>query len=75
MKMFSKVKYLNSQLKVSAKGSQYRISNFIQEGSADVLSCVDKTDFSLSFGDEIEGIFEYNPKYLKLTFVGIKEVL
>ncbi len=72
MKMNSIVKYINSELKISSKGNQYKISNFIQEGSVDVLSCVDTTDFNLNFGDEIEAVFDYNPKYQKLSFVGIQ---
>lgn len=72
MKMYSIVKYLSSEIKISAKGNSYRISMFMQDGSADVLMCIDKTDLSLNFGDEITGIFDYNPKYQKLEFVGIK---
>lgn len=75
MKMFSKVKYLSSQVKVSAKGNSYRISTFMQEGSADVLMCVDRTDLAFNFGDEIDAIFDYNPRYQTISFIGIQEVL
>lgn len=71
MKMFSVVRYISSQQKVSSKGNQYRISNFVQEDSA-VLTCVDKSDLNLDFGEEIQAIFEYNPKYQTLSFVGIQ---
>ena len=72
MKMYSIVKYLSSENKISAKGNTYKISTFMQEGSVDVLTCVDKTDLSFKFGDEIEAIFDYNPRYQKLEFVGIR---
>lgn len=72
MEMYSVVKYLSSENKVSAKGSAYKVSAFIQEGRADVLSCVDRTDLNLNFGDEITAIFDYNPKYQSLEFIGIK---
>lgn len=72
MKMYSIVKYLSSEAKVSTKGNPYKISTFIQDGSADVLMCIDKTELNLNFGDEIEGIFDYNPRYQKLEFVGIE---
>ena len=72
MNMYSIVRYLSSENKVSAKGNTYKISTFIQDGSADVLMCVDKTDLRLNFGDEIEAIFDYNPRYQKLEFIGIK---
>lgn len=70
--MYSVVKYLSSENKISAKGNLYKISTFMQDDSADVLMCIDKTDFKLSFGDEIEAIFNYSPRYQKLEFVGIK---
>ena len=72
MNMYSKVRYLSSEVKVSAKGNSYKISTFIQNGSADVLMCIDKTDLKLNFGDEIEAIFDYNPRYQRVEFVGIK---
>ena len=72
MNMYSKVRYLSSEVKVSAKGNSYKVTTFIQDGSADVLMCIDKTDLRLNFGDEIEAIFDYNPRYQKLEFVGIK---
>lgn len=72
MNMYSIVRYLSSETKVSAKGNSYKISMFMQDGCADVLMCIDKTDLNLNFGDEISAIFDYNPKYQKLEFVGIK---
>lgn len=72
VKMYSIVKYLSSEAKVSTKGNSYKISTFIQDGSADVLTCIDKTELNLNFGDEIEGIFDYNSRYQKLEFVGIE---
>lgn len=72
MKMYSIVKYLSSETKISARGNSYKISTFIQDGSADVLMCVDRTDLTFSFGEEVEAIFDYNPRYQKLEFVGIK---
>lgn len=72
MNMYSIVKYLSSENKISAKGNSYKISTFMQEGCADVLMCVDKTDLTFNFGDEIAAIFDYNPRYQKLEFVGIK---
>jgi hypothetical protein len=73
MKMYSKVKFLTTQVKVSAKGKTYKISSFLQEGSSGVLECLDETDLALKFGDEIQAVFEYSPKYQSLTFVGIQE--
>lgn len=73
MKMFSKVKYLSSEVKVSAKGNSYKISTFMQDGSAGVLMCIDKTNLNFNFGDEIEAIFDYNPRYQSITFIGIIE--
>lgn len=72
MIMYSTVKYLSSEGKVSTKGNPYKISTFIQEGSSDVLTCVDKTELNFNFGDEIEAIYDYNSKYQTLSFVGIK---
>ena len=72
MKMYSVVKYLSSETKVSAKGNPYKISTFLQDGSADVLMCIDKTDLNFNFGDEIQAIFDYNPRYQRLEFVGIE---
>lgn len=72
MKMYSIVKYLSSETKVSAKGNPYKIILLMQEGAGDVLSCIDKTDLNFNFGDEIEAIFDYNPKYQSITFIGIK---
>jgi hypothetical protein len=73
MKMYSTVKYLTTQVKTSAKGKTYKISSFLQEGSSGVLECLDETDLALKFGDEIQAVFEYSPKYQSLTFVGIQE--
>ena len=73
MKMYSTVKYLTTQVKVSAKGKSYKISTFLQDGSADVLMCLDQTDLSLQFGEEIQAIFNYNPRYQSITFIGIIE--
>ena len=72
MKMYSVVKYLSSETKVSAKGNPYKISTFMQDGSADVLMCIDKTDLNFNFGDEFQAIFDYNPRYQRLEFVGIE---
>lgn len=47
----------------------------MQDGSADVLMCVDRTDLAFNFGDEIEAIFDYNPRYQTMSFIGIQEVL
>ena len=73
MKMYSTVKYLSSETKVSAKGKQYKLSSFVQVGSVGVLVCVDTTDLNLDFGEEIQAIFNYNPKYQSITFIGIIE--
>jgi len=70
--MYSDVRYLSSEIKVSAKGNSYKISMFMQDNSADVLMCIDRTDLSFNFGDEIAAIFDYNPKYQRLEFVGIQ---
>lgn len=72
MIMYSDLRYLSSETKVSAKGNSYRISMFMQDGSSDVLMCIDKTDLTLNFGDEITAIFDYNPRYQKLELVGIQ---
>lgn len=70
--MYSCVKYLSSEDKVSAKGNTYKTSMFMQEGTTDVLICIDKTNLNLTFGEEVDAVFDYNPKYQKLEFVGIK---
>ena len=72
MTMFAMVKYLSSEEKVSTKGNTYKTSMFMQEGTTDVLICIDKTNLNLNFGEEIAAVFDYNPKYQKLEFVGIK---
>jgi len=72
MIMYSDLRYLSSEIKVSSKGNSYKISTFMREGSSDVLMCIDKTDLTLNFGDEITAIFDYNPRYQKLEFVGIQ---
>lgn len=72
MEMYSVVKYLSSETKISAKGNPYKTILLMQDGTADVLSCIDRTELNFNFGDEIEAIFDYNPKYQTLSFVGIK---
>ena len=73
MKVYSTVRYLTTEVKVSAKGKTYKISSFIQDGSVGALECLDKTDLTFDFGDEIQAVFEYDPKYQSITFVGIQE--
>ena len=73
MKMYSVVRYLSSETKVSAKGNPYKIILLMQEGAGDVLSCIDETNLNFNFGDEIQAVFEYSPRYKSLSFVGIQE--
>lgn len=68
----SRVKFLSSEEKVSGKGNKYTISSFMQSGGADVLMVMDTSKgLNLQFGQDVEGIFDYSPKFGKMTFVGI----
>lgn len=73
MVLVGKVKYLSSENKTSTKGNNYKLSSFLQEGSAEVLMCMDNSiNLALKFGQEIVGLFEYNPKFSKMTFIGVQ---